>query len=87
MTGQTGNDRTKNVEIVVLLKYLSDSWRTLKVPLINCEINLILTCSENCIIVSTNVSNQNATFAITDTMLYVPVMTLSTQDNSKLLHN
>ena len=53
--------------------------------LINCEINLILTWSKNCVIVSTNVTNQNATFEITDTKLYVPVVTLSTQDNSKLL--
>ena len=54
-------------------------------PLINCEINLILTWSANCVIVSTNVANQNATFAITDTKLYVRVVTLSTQDNAKLL--
>ena len=54
-------------------------------PLINCEINLILTWSANCVIVSTNVANQNATFEITDTKLYVPVVTLSIQDNSELL--
>ena len=53
--------------------------------LINCEINLILTRSTNCVIVSTKVANQNATFEITDTKLYAPVVTLSTQDNSKLL--
>ena len=83
--GQTKNDGTKNVEIMVALKYLSNFWRTLEMPLINCEINLILTWSENCVIVSTNVGNQNATFAITDTKLYVPEVTLSTQDNAKLL--
>ena len=54
-------------------------------PLINCEVNLIFTWSEKCVIVSTNVANQNATFAITDTKLYVPVVILSTQDNAKLL--
>ena len=54
-------------------------------PLINCEINLILTWSTNCVIVSINIANQNATFAITDTNLYIPVVTLSTQDNAKLL--
>ena len=54
-------------------------------PLINCEINLILTWTTNCVIVSSNVANQNATFEITDTKLYVPVVTSSTQDNSKLL--
>ena len=54
-------------------------------PLINCEINLILTWSTNCVFVSTSVTKQNATFEITDTKLYVPVVTLSTQDNFKLL--
>ena len=85
MTGQTGDDGTKIVEIMVPLKYLSYFWRTLEMPLINCEINLILAWSANCVIVSTNVANQNATFAITDTKLYVPVVTLLTQDNVKLL--
>ena len=47
-------------------------------PLISCEINLILTWSANCVIVSTAVANQGATFAITDTKLYVLVVTLST---------
>ena len=61
---------------MVPLKYLSNFWRTLEMPLINCEVNLILTWSENCVIVSTNVENQNPTFAITDTKLYVPVITL-----------
>ena len=54
-------------------------------PLINCEINLILTWSANCVIVSTNVANENETFAATDTKFYVPVITLSQQDNAKLL--
>ena len=43
VTGQTGNDGTKNVEIMVLLKYLRNFWRVFKMPLINCEINLFLT--------------------------------------------
>ena len=54
-------------------------------PLINCEINLILTWPANCVIVSTAVANQGATLAITDTKLYVAVVTLSAQDNVKLL--
>ena len=54
-------------------------------PLYNCEINLILTWSANCVIVFTNVANQNAAFKTTDTKLYVPVVTLSGQDSSKLL--
>ena len=52
---------------------------------INCEISLILTWCANCVIVYTNVANQSATFAITETKLYVPVVTSSTQDNAKLL--
>ena len=67
------------------LKYLSNFWRTLEMPLINCEVNLILTWSSTCVLISTNIPNQNATFAITDTKLYVPVMTLSTQENTKFL--
>ena len=70
---------------MVPLKYLSNFCRTLQIPLINCEINLILTWSANCVIVSIAVANQGATFAMTDTKLYVPVLALSTQDNVKLL--
>ena len=83
ITGQTGNDGTKDVEIIVRLKYLSNFWRTLEMPLINCEVNLILTWSSTCVLISTIIPNQNATFAITDTKLYVPVVTLSTQENTK----
>ena len=67
---------------MVPLKYLSNFWRTLEMPLINCKVNLILTWSSTC--VSTN-SRGAATFEITDTKLYVPVVTLSTQENAKLL--
>ena len=52
--------------------------------LINCEIDLDLNWSEKCVIVATAVGNQGVTFSITDTKLYVPVIILSTQDNSKL---
>ena len=51
--------------------------------LTNCEINLILTWSANCVIVHTDFANQNATFEITNTKLYVSVGTLSTQDNAQ----
>ena len=54
-------------------------------PLINCEVNLILTWSSNCVLIATNIQNQNATFTITDTKLYVPAVTLSTQKNTKFL--
>ena len=83
ITGQIGDDETKDVEIMVPLKYLSNFWRTLEMPLINCEVNLILTWSSSCVLIATNVQNQNATFTITDTKLYVPVVTLSTQENTK----
>ena len=85
MTGQTGDNETKNVEIMVPLKYLSNFWRTLEMPLINCEITLLLKWSASCVIVSTDIENQNATFAITDTKLYAPVVTLSQQDNAKII--
>ena len=70
---------------MVPLKYLSNFWRTLEMPLINCEVNLILTWSSTCVLVSTNTANRNAAFAITNTKLYVPVVTLSTQENTKFL--
>ena len=54
-------------------------------PLINCEINVDLNWSEKCIIVATAVANQGTTSSITNTKHFVPVVTLSTQDNTKLL--
>ena len=51
-------------------------------PLINWEVNLILTWSKDCIITDSTVKEK---FAITETKLYVPVVTLSTKDNEKLL--
>ena len=69
ITYQADDNSTKNVEIMVSLKYLSNFWRTLEMLLINCEINLILTRSANCVRVSIAVVNQGATFAITNTTL------------------
>ena len=100
---EQGNTKTKrNLEIVVPLKYLSNFWRSLDMPLINCEISLTLTWSENCVL--TDIKTQtaaaaqgdnpareridaptNATFKITDTKLYVPVVTLSTKDDNNFL--
>ena len=76
------NSNEKDVGIMVPLKYLSNFWRTLEIPLINCEVNLILTWSSTCVV---TVPNGAGTFAITDTKLYVPVVTLSTQENTKFL--
>ena len=85
ITGKTGNNGTKDVEIMVPLKYLNNFRRTLEMPLINCEVNLILTWSSSCVLIATSVQNQAARFTITDTKLYVPVVTLSTQENTKFL--
>ena len=85
ITGQTNNDGRINVEIMVPLKYLGNFWRTLEIPLIDCEVELILTWSAGCVIIYTDVANQIPIFTITETNLYVPVVTLSTQDNAKLL--
>ena len=83
ITGKTpaaGN--TKDVEIIVPLKYLSNFWRTLEMPLINCEVSLFLTWSSTCVITN---STGEGRFTVTDTKLYIPIKTLSTQDNAKLL--
>ena len=72
---------------MVPLKCLNKFWRTLEMPLINCEINLILTWSTNCVTIYNNVANPNPTFEITETNFYVPVVTLTTQDNSNYYHN
>ena len=76
ITGQTDKHGRINVEIMVPLKYLRNFWRTLEMPLINCEVNVIVTWPADCIINYTNVANQVLTFAITQTNLYVPVFTL-----------
>ena len=99
--GKTAADgNTKEVEFTVPLKYLRNFWRTLEMPLINCEVNLVLTWSRNCLITEETTEDADpnvnlpiteiraptgATFKITDTKLYVSVVTFSTQDNNKLL--
>ena len=54
-------------------------------PLINCDIDLILTWSAECFIIDNLIANEEPTFTITDTKIYVPIITLSIQDNAKLL--
>ena len=54
-------------------------------PLIKCEINFILTWSARCFIINASIAGQELTFTITDTKLHVPVLTLSTQDDAKLM--
>ena len=79
------NGGTKSVETMVPSKYLSNFWRTFEMPLINCEISLQLKWSKNCILVAGTAANQNPSFQINDTKIYAPVVTLSTQENIKLL--
>ena len=71
-----------SVKIVVPLKYLSKFFRSLEMPLINCKIKLNLTWKKECVL-----SNQagDAAFTINDTKLYVPVVTLSKEDNKDFI--
>ena len=83
ITGKTSvASNTKDVKIMLPLKYLSNFWTTLEMLLINCEISLILSCFDKFALSN---DTKLTTFAITDTKLYVPAATLSTQDNAKLL--
>ena len=70
---------------MVPLKYLSNFWRTLEMPLVNCEISLHLKWPRNCIIVACIANNQTPSFQKNDTKLYVPTVTLSSQENIKIL--
>ena len=72
----------ENAEIAVPLKYFSNFWRTLEISLINCKINLIFKWSPTWVF---SEGNRAMTFAITDTKLYTPIVTLSIKDNAKLL--
>ena len=62
ITGQTRNGGTKHVEIMVSLKYLSNFWRTLEMPLINCKIGFHLKWSKNSILVAGTANNENPSF-------------------------
>ena len=67
---------------MVPLNYLSNFWRTLEMPLINCEVSLNLIWPPSCVIIN---STGQGKFKMTNTNLYVPVVTLSTKVNEKLL--
>ena len=83
LIGNTENNGTKNgVKIAIPLKYLSNFWRSLEMPLINCKIELSLKWYGECILSN---AGTTATFTITDAKLYVPIITLKTKDNTKLL--
>ena len=99
--GAQGYDVNKNgtqeVELDIPLKYLGNFWRALNIPLINCEVSLELKWDKNCIITSLeqrDIGGGNrdnaptgATLAINDCKLYVPAVTLSKDDDTKLLTN
>ena len=68
------------IKIAVPLKYLSKFWRSLEMPLVNCKMELWLKWIERCLLTVAN----TATFKITDAKLYVPIVTLSAEDNAKL---
>ena len=83
ITGKTptaGN--TKDVEIIVSLKYSSNFWRTLERPLINDNVNFVFSWSPICVVSSATGEKK---IKITDTKFYVPVVTLPAQDNAELL--
>ena len=95
-TGNTydGHDDDANkvgkneTEVVIPLKHLSNLWRTLNIPLINCETELISTWSKNCVLADMTATNNQPTgleFQITDTKLYVPIVSLSTENDKKVL--
>ena len=71
-----------NVKVFVPLKYLSNFFRSLEMPLINCKIKLNLTWKKECVL---STDNGNAVFIINDTKMYVPVVTLSKEDNKDFI--
>ena len=76
------NIAKRSVKVVVPLKYLSNFFRSLEMPLIKCKIKLNLTWKKECVL-STDAGN--AVFIINDTKMYVPVVTLSKEDNKDFI--
>ena len=76
-----------NVEVTIPLKYLSNFWKSLDLPLINCETELHLTWTKDCILIEQHNNITGVNFVITSIKLYVPVVTLSVSDNIKFLEN
>ena len=77
---------TLNVEVSIPLKYLSNFWKFLDLPLINCEIELDLSRKKDCVLIERH-NTAGVNFMITSTKLYVPVVTLSVNDNINFLEN
>ena len=81
----TDDNNVNNVKLVVPLKYVSNFFRSLEMPLVNCKIDLELKWHKDCMISSANAAaGQVVLFMITNTKLYVPVVTLSTKANTNL---
>ena len=80
LIGNTEANGTNGVKVAVPLKYLSNFWRSLEMPLINCKVELSLKWYARCLLTAA----KTATFTRTDAKLYVPIVTLSIEDNSKL---
>ena len=81
----TDDNNVNNVKLVVPLKYVSNFFRSLEMPLVDCKIDLELTWHKDCMISSANAAaNQVVSFMITDTKLYVPIVTLSNKDKTNL---
>ena len=79
----TDDNNVNNGKLVLPLKYVSNFFRSLELPLVNFKIDLELTWHKDCMISSVNAAaNQVVSFTITDTKLYVPTVTLSIKDNA-----
>ena len=77
-----GNITKRSVKVVVPLKYLSNFFRSLEMSLINCKIKLNLTWKKECVLSNQDVA---AVFIINNTKMYVPVVTLSKEDNKDFI--
>ena len=75
----------KNVKAILKSNHLSSFWTTLEMALINSKTNLTLPWYANCFIITGAIDNQVPTFTVGDTKLCVSFVTLSTQNNAKLL--
>ena len=82
VAGNAAGVRRLNVKAVVPLKYLSNFFRSLEMPLINCKIKLNLTWKKECVL---STGDGEAVFIINDIKLYVPVVTLSKEDNKDFI--
>ena len=82
VAGNAAGVRRLNVKVVVPLKYLSNFFRSLEMPLINCKIKLNLTWKKECLL---STGDGDAAFINNDTKLYVPVATLSKEDNKDFI--